>query len=78
MVQIGGLYGMDLLGDARALDALFEFLDKGPTSQAGSWAKKALSTIAVQNGFAETPSELEDLGTSGRMWRKWFRAARNK
>jgi HEAT repeat protein len=75
-VQIGGLYGIKLLGDQRALEPLLEYLEDSPTSTAGSWAHQALVRIAVQGGFAKAPSELADLGTSARSWRRWFRAAR--
>jgi len=70
--------GIERLGDARALDPLFEYLDSAPSDEAASWAVNALKTIAVQNGFAKTPAELDSLGTSGRQWRKWFRAQRMK
>ena len=78
VVQIGGLMGIERLGDARALEPLFEYLDGSPSDEAASWAVNALKTIAVQNGFAQTRSELESLGTSARQWRKWFRAQRAK
>jgi HEAT repeat protein len=77
-VQIIALIGIDRLGDPRALDALFEFLDSGPAEEAATWAVHALETIAVENRFAQTRSELESLGTSGKQWRKWFRAQRSK
>jgi len=78
VVQIGGLMGIERLGDARALDPLFEYLEGSPSDEAASWAVNALKAIAVQNGFTQTPSELDSLGTSGRQWRKWFRAQRTK
>ena len=78
MVQIGGLYGIELLGDQRALEPLLEYLEGGPTREGESWARKALVKIAVQGGFAQTASELDALSTSPREWRNWFRAARNK
>jgi HEAT repeat protein len=77
MVQIGGLYGIERLGDQRALEPVLEFLAKTPSAEAASWAKKALVRIAVQGGFTNTPSELDKLGTSAKLWRRWFRAARN-
>jgi HEAT repeat protein len=78
MVQIGGLYGIERLGDQRALEPVLEFLSKTASAEAASWAKKALVRIAVQGGFTNTPSELDKLGTSSKLWRRWFRAARNK
>ena len=75
-VQMGGLRGIQLLGDQRALEAVIDFLDHGPTTQAASWAQQALESIAVQGGFARTKAELADLGTNARSWRKWFRNAR--
>lgn len=77
-VQIGGLRGIEMLGDARALDPLFEYLDSNPAEGPTSFAVRALQQIAVQNGFAQTKSELESIGTSGKAWRKWFRAQRSK
>jgi len=78
LVQIGGLYGIERLGDQRALEPVFEFMSTTPSAEAASWAKKALVRIAVQGGFTKTPSELDKLGTSSKLWRRWFRAARNK
>lgn len=78
LVQIGGLYGIERLGDQRALEAVLEFMSDTSSAEAASWAKKAAVRIAVQGGFTNTPSELDKLGTSGKLWRKWFRAARNK
>jgi len=77
-VQIGGLRGIEMLGDPRALEALFEYLDGSPQDGPASFAVRALQQIAVQNGFADTKTELESLGTSSKAWRKWFRAARLK
>jgi HEAT repeat protein len=77
-VQIMALIGINRLGDARALDALFDYLDDGPPDVAATWAVHALETIAVENRFAQTRSELESLGTSGKAWRKWFRARRSQ
>lgn len=77
-VQIGGLRGIEMLGDPRALEALFEYLDGSPQDGPASFAVRALQQIAVQNGFAQTKSELESLGTSDRAWRKWFKAQRTK
>lgn len=78
VVQIGGLYGIERLGDQRALEPVLEFMSSTSSAEAASWAKKALVRIAVQGGFTNTPSELDKLGTSAKLWRKWFRAARNK
>ena len=78
IVQIGGLYGIEVLGDQRALDPVLEYLHKGPTTNGASWARKALVRIAVQGGFAKTASELDELKTNWRAWRDWFRAARMK
>lgn len=78
MVQIGGLYGIERLGDQRALEPLFLFLEDGPTSNAESWAKNALVSIAIKGGFANTPAQLQDLGTSPKLWRKWFKTQRMK
>jgi HEAT repeat protein len=78
MVQIGGLHGIELLGDQRAIEPLLEYLRSGPTREGESWARKALVKIAVQGGFAKTESELDALGTSPREWENWFRAARNR
>jgi hypothetical protein len=75
-VQIIGLAGIEKLGDPRALEPLFEYLDGSPSDEAATWAVTALKTIAVENRFAQTRSELESLGTSGKAWRKWFRAKR--
>jgi HEAT repeat protein len=77
-VQVGGLRGIEMLGDARALEPLFEYLDSNPEEGPTSFAVRALQQIAVQNGFAQTKSELESIGTSGKAWRKWFRAQRSK
>jgi HEAT repeat protein len=77
-VQIGALRGIELLGDARAIDPLCEYLDGSPQDGPASFAVRALQQIAVQNGFAQTKSELESLGTSGKAWRKWFRGQRMK
>ena len=77
-LQIGGLYGIERLGDQRGLEPVLEFMSSTPSAEAASWAKKALVRIAVQGGFTNTPSELDKLGTSAKLWRKWFRAARNK
>jgi len=77
-VQIGGLRGIEMLGDPRALDALFTYLDGSPQEGPASFAVRALQQIAVQNGFAQTKSELESLGTSGKAWRKWYKAQRAK
>jgi hypothetical protein len=77
-VQIGALYGIELLGDARAIEPLCEYLDEGPAEGPASHAVRALQQIAVQNGFAMTKGELESLGTSAKAWRKWFRAKRSE
>ena len=76
MVQVGGLRGIELLGDQRALDPVIEFLDGSPTTSAQSYARRALVAIAIQSGFTKTPSELEPLGTNARLWRDWFRSQR--
>ncbi|HEX5138148.1 MAG TPA: HEAT repeat domain-containing protein [Planctomycetota bacterium] len=75
-VQVGGLRGLEMLGDARAIEPLCAYLDGSPQEGPASFAVRALQQIAVQNGFAETRTELESLGTSGKAWRKWFRAQR--
>jgi hypothetical protein len=77
-VQIGGLRGLEMLGDPRAFEPLFEYLDSNPAEGPQSFALRALQQTAVQNGFAQTKSELESLGTSGKAWRKWLRAQRSK
>jgi hypothetical protein len=77
-VQIGALRGMEMLGDPRAIDPLCTYLDDGPAEGPASFAVRALQQIAVQNGFAQTKTELESLGTSGKAWEKWFRAQRTK
>ncbi len=77
-VQIGGLHGLERLGDQRALDPVIEYLRGGPTTQGASWARKVLIRIAVQGGFAKIPSELDELGTDPKSWTEWFRAARMK
>jgi len=77
-VQIGGLCGIEALGDARALEPLFEYLDDDPAEGPASFAVRALQQIAVQNGFAQTKTELESLGTSAKAWRKWLRAKRSE
>jgi hypothetical protein len=77
-VQVGGLRGIEMLGDARAIEPLCEYLDGGPAEGPASFAERALQQIAVQNGFAMTKSELESLGANGKAWRKWFRAQRSK
>ena len=77
-VQMGALVGIERLGDARALEPLFEYLDEDPEDGLASWALRALQQIAVQNGFAQTKTELESIGTSGKAWRKWFRAKRSE
>jgi len=76
MVQIGALRGIELLGDQRALDALLDYLDGSPTTSAQSYARRALVAIALQGGFAKTPSELEPLETNPKLWRDWFRSRR--
>lgn len=75
-VQVGALRGVETLGDARAIEPLCEYLDGSPQDGPASFAVRALQQIAVQNGFAQTKSELEPLGTSGKAWRKWFRSQR--
>lgn len=77
-VQVGALRGIEMLGDARAIEPLCEYLDGSPQDGPASFAVRALQQIAVQNGFAQTKSELEAIGTSGKAWRKWFRAQRMK
>jgi HEAT repeat protein len=77
-VQVGGLYGLKLLGDQRALEPLLTYLEGSPGGEAGSWASQALVAIALQGGFAKTAAELRSLGTNGRLWRDWFRQVRNK
>jgi len=74
--QIGGLRGLELLGDQRSLDSLLDYLDDAPTTEAASWARQALEKIAIQGGFAKNAAELTELGTNPRLWRKWFQAAR--
>ncbi|MHC4341580.1 MAG: HEAT repeat domain-containing protein [Planctomycetota bacterium] len=74
--QIGGLHGLELLGDQRSLDPLLDYLDDAPTTEAASWARQALEKIAIQGGFAKNAAELTELGTNPRLWRKWFRGAR--
>ncbi|MHC4930773.1 MAG: hypothetical protein ACYTGV_01090, partial [Planctomycetota bacterium] len=74
--QIGGLRGLELLGDQRSLDPLLDYLDDAPTTEAASWARQALEKIAIQGGFAQNAGELTELGTNARLWRKWFRGAR--
>lgn len=78
LVQIGGLRGLETLGDQRGLEPILKYLEGNPTTNAQSYAKRALIKIAVQGGFAKTPSEVEDLGTNPKLWRKWFRNARMK
>jgi HEAT repeat protein len=75
-VQIGALRGIEFLGDARAIEPLCEYLNGNPQDGPASFAVRALQQIAVQNGFAQTKSELESLGTSGKAWRKWFKSER--
>ena len=75
-VQIGGLFGIDLLGDQRAIEALLEYLRDGPTTAGITWAVKALKTIALQSGLAKSPAELQDLDDSARKWDEFFRGAR--
>ena len=75
-VQIGGLHGLRVLGDQRSLEPLLEYLESGPTTAAQSYAKNALVAIAVQSGFAKTPSECEPLGAEPKKWRQWIRAKR--
>jgi hypothetical protein len=77
-VQVGALRGVEMLGDARAIEPLCEYLDGSPQDGPASFAVRALQQIAVQNGFSETKSELESLGRSGKAWRKWFRSQRTK
>jgi len=75
-VQIGGLRGLQLLGDQRAIEGLLEYLGKGPTSAASTWAVMALKAIALQAGLAKDPAEMSDLGDSPRKWDEFFRGAR--
>ncbi len=75
-VQIGGLYGIRVLGDQRAIEPLLEFLENGPTTATESYAKNALVAIAVQSGFAKTPSECDDLAANPKAWRQWLIAKR--
>jgi HEAT repeat protein len=77
-VQIGALRGVELLGDARAIEPLCDYLNGSPQDGPASFCVRALQQIAVQNGFAQTKSELESIGTSGKAWRKWFRGQRMK
>jgi HEAT repeat protein len=77
-VQVGGLYGLRQLGDARSLEPLLAYLEGEPGGEAGSWAHQALVAIAMNGGFAKTASELRSLGDNARLWRDWFRQARNK
>jgi len=78
LVQIGGLRGLERLGDQRALEPVLEYLRDNPTDSGQSWARKVLVQIAVQGGFAQVPSELDPLGADPRKWSEWFRAARMK
>ena len=75
-VQIGGLFGLDLLGDQRAIEPLLEYLREGHSTAATTWTIKALKTIALQSGLAKSPAEVQDLGDSARKWDEFFRAAR--
>ena len=77
-VQIGGLRGLEVLGDQRALEALLRFLEGSPTPEAISWVLVALKTIVVQAGLADAKAEMDDLGESPRKWREYIRNARMK
>ncbi|MDH3591441.1 MAG: hypothetical protein OER88_06160 [Planctomycetota bacterium] len=71
-VQIGGLVGLERLGDQRGLEPILVYLEEGPTTSGVSYARKALVAIAVQAGFAKTPSECDVLGDNPRTWRQWI------
>jgi len=75
-VQIGGLIGITMLGDQRAIGPLIEYLRDGPTSVATTWTVRALKQIANQSGLAKTPGETQALGDSPRKWEDFFRGAR--
>ena len=75
-VQIGGLRGLELLGDQRAIEPLLEYLGGGAASAPGTWAIKALKAIALQSGLAKSPADMADLSDSPRAWREFFRNAR--
>jgi len=75
-VQVGGLRGIEVLGDQRALEPLLAYLRKGPTPEGASWAQKALVSIAVQGGFTDKAAELDALGVNPKLWEKWFQAKR--
>lgn len=77
-VQMGGLRGLEVLGDQRALEPLLRFLEASPTPEASSWVVLALKTIAVQAGLADTKAEMDDLRDSPRKWREYLRNARMK
>ena len=77
-VQLGGLRGLELLGDQRAIKPLLEFLAGSPTPEATSWADLAMKAIVVQAGLAETKAELSDFKGNPRKWRDWLRDARMK
>ncbi len=77
-VQVGGLRGIEQLGDQRALEPLLAYLRKGPTPEGASWAQKALVSIAVQGGFTDKAAELEELGANPKLWEKWFTARRSR
>ena len=75
-VQMGGLRGLELLGDQRGIEPLLEYLRGSPPTSATTWAVKALKAIALQSGLAKDPGELSKLGDSARDWDDFFRGAR--
>lgn len=75
-VQIGGLVGIAMLGDQRAIEPLLEYLRDGPTGAATTWTIKALKEIAQQSGLAKTPADTQGLGDSPSKWEEFFRGAR--
>lgn len=75
-VQIGGLRGLQLLGDQRGLEPVLQYLGDAPTSEGASWAQRTLIDIVTQAGFVKDAKELQELGTSERLWRAWIEHAR--
>ena len=77
-VQLGGLRGLEVLGDQRGIEPLLRFLEGAPTPEASSWTVLALKAIVVQAGLADAKAEMDGLEASPRRWRAYLRNARMK
>ncbi|MHC4954005.1 MAG: HEAT repeat domain-containing protein [Planctomycetota bacterium] len=75
-VQIGGLRGLELLGDQRCIDPVIEYMGKGPGQAGTTWSIAVLKATAIQTGLAKEPGEMAELGDSPNKWKEFFRDAR--